>query len=182
MAEASVLRWQVWLADSEPPIWRRFQVSDRATLDHFHQVLQRVMGWQNSHLHMFEIQGDRYAAPFDPPLDDTHDSTQVILADLKFQRDSRFTYLYDFGDGWLHLLTLEDSLPADNSLPVPHCLEGQRACPPEDCGGVWGYEEILEQLGDPDAPDYEDLLEWVGGDFDPEFFPIEAVNQQLRSL
>lgn len=182
MAKASILRWQVWLADSDPPIWRRFQVSDQATLHHLHQVLQRVMGWQDSHLHAFEIKSDRYAAPFEPPLEDTRDSTAVTLADLNFEPSSRFTYLYDFGDGWLHLLTLEDILAADESLPVPHCLEGERACPPEDCGGVWGYEELLEQLGNPDAQDYEELLDRVGVDFDPEAFSVETVNQQLQSL
>ena len=182
MARASVLRWQIWLADSDPPIWRRFQVSDQATLHHLHQVLQRVMGWQDKHLHAFEIRGDRYAPPFDPPLEDTQDSTTVTLADFKFEPNSRFTYRYDFGDGWLHLLTLEGTLTADESLPVPHCLEGERACPPEDCGGVWGYEELLEQLSNPDDPDYEALLDRVDADFDPEFFPIEAVNQQLQNL
>ncbi|MEO0984072.1 MAG: plasmid pRiA4b ORF-3 family protein [Cyanobacteria bacterium J06639_14] len=182
MAKISVLRWQVWLADSDPPIWRRFQVSEQATLDHLHHVLQRVMGWQNSHLHTFDIRGDRYAPPFDPPLENTQDSTAVALADFKFKPDSRFTYLYDFGDGWLHLLTLEAILDADESLIVPYCLEGERACPPEDCGGVWGYEELLEQLGDPEAPDYEELLDWLGGDFDPESFPVATVNQQLQAL
>ncbi|MBE7379914.1 MAG: plasmid pRiA4b ORF-3 family protein [Leptolyngbya sp. SIO1E4] len=182
MAEAAILRWQVWLADSDPPIWRRFQVSNQATLDDLHQVLQRVMGWHNSHLHAFNIRGDRYAPPLDPPLADTQDSTAVTLANLNFKADARFTYTYDFGDGWLHLLTLEAILVPDASLPTPHCLEGERACPPEDCGGVWGYEELLEQLGNPDTPDYEDLLNWVGADFDPEVFPIEAVNQQLNQL
>ncbi|NER80584.1 MAG: plasmid pRiA4b ORF-3 family protein [Leptolyngbya sp. SIO1D8] len=101
---------------------------------------------------------------------------------IELKAGSRFTYTYDFGDGWLHLLTVEDILPPDASLSLPCCVEGERACPPEDCGGVWGYEELLEQLGNFEDPDYEDLLEWVGADFDPEAFSTEVVNQQLARL
>ena len=182
MTTPMVLCWHVWLADSDPPIWRRFQVSDQSTLDELHQVLQCVMGWQNSHLYAFDIAGDRYAPLLDFPLEEAQDATAVILAELKLNPVYRFTYTYDFGDGWLHLLTLERTLVWNESLLVPHCLAGEQACPPEDCGGVWGYEELLEKLENPEDPNYEDLLDWVGANFDPEIFHIEAVNQQLQAL
>jgi len=179
MAIARGVQWHVWLVDSEPPIWRRFQTSDQATLRELHEVLQRVMGWQDAHLHAFEWKANRYA-PVQFGLDDTQDTQATTLADFKLQVGAELTYTYDFGDGWLHLLTVEALPELDAGNHLPRCLEGDRACPPEDCGGIWGYEELLERLADPEDPDYEDLLTWIGPDFDPEVFDVDAVNQQLR--
>lgn len=180
MTTAQVMRWQVWLADTDPPIWRRFQVHDQVTLETLHQVLQQVMGWQNTQPYRFEIRGDRYAPPT-VSLENTLDSTTTTLASLDVQADARLSYLYDFRDGWLHLLTLEAVLPTTPSDSVPSCLAGELACPPEGCGGVWGYEDLLETLGDPDDPDYENLLNWVGVDFDPTAFHCAQVNQRLQN-
>lgn len=180
MAAGCVLRWQVWLADSEPPIWRRFQVSDASTLDDFHEVLQQVMGWQDLQPYQFALQGDRYALP-SASIQGSQDSTAVTLASLNIVLDTRLTYTYDFKSGWLHLLTLEAIFSLEATLPVPYCLDGERACPPEGCGGIWGYESLLEQLGDPEDPDYEDLLERVGADFAPEAFDAAHVNRRLQT-
>lgn len=178
MAKPQLLKCHVWLVDSEPPIWRRFEVSDQITLDDLHTVLQIVMGWEFSHLHAFDIKGDRYA-PADPmPLEDTLDSTRVQLATFKFNSQDTFSYTYDFGDGWVHQITVVEPQSLSDTTGSPRCLEGERAGPPEDCGGVWGYEDLMERLSDPDDPEFEELLDWVG-DFDPEAFDVASVNQQL---
>lgn len=182
MPTATVLQFHVWLIDSDPAIWRRFQISHLATLNDLHHVLQGVMGWQNSHLHAFDIGGDRYAPSSPMPLEQTIDSKSQTLANLSLPKETQLIYTYDFGDGWMHLLTVEARLPATDQTALPICLAGERACPPEDCGGVWGYSELLERLDDPDDPEYEDLLDWIGVDFDPNAFSVEAVNQRLRAL
>lgn len=181
MVEPRFLRWQVWLADSDPPIWRRFQLSSQATLDGLHQVLQQVMGWENKHPYRFEIGGDRYAPNRDSSPEASRDAASVTLADLNFKLESRFTYLYDFSDGWLHLLTLEAILDADGASSTAHCLEGECACPPESCGGMWGYEELLEQIGSPDDSE-DELADWLGDGFDPDYFDLQCVNQCLAAL
>jgi hypothetical protein len=179
MAEAKILQCHIQLVDSEPPIWRRFRVSDQMLLASLHPVLQVVMGWQNSHLHAFKIGDIFYADPAPVPQEETHDSTSQKLADFQFSAGSQFLYNYDFGDGWLHQITVEHVLPLEAEAPSLTCIEGERACPPEDCGGIWGYEDLLERLEDPEDPEYEDLLDWVGADFDPEAFNVNAVNRQL---
>jgi hypothetical protein len=177
----SSLQWHVSLADSEPPIWRRFLIGDAATLDTLHQVLQQVMGWSNTHPYMFVVEGDRYAHPAFS-LENTRDSTATALPDLSLTPESSLAYTYDFGDGWLHILTLEERRLQTPLDEIPCCLDGERACPPENSGGVWGYEDLLERLGDPDDPDYEDLLNQIGLDFDSEAFSPETANQRLKAL
>lgn len=181
MTRSTYLWCHVWLVDSEPPIWRRFQISDRASLADLHRVLQVVMGWQNSHLHEFNVGGDRFAAASSTPRSDAQDSANRSLASFNFKPEEQFIYLYDFGDGWIHLITVE-SATSDDSLSLAQCLEGERACPPENSGGVWGYQELLEQLEDPEDPNFDDLLDWIGPDFDPEHFDCEQVNHQLSAL
>ncbi|MEM6838267.1 MAG: plasmid pRiA4b ORF-3 family protein [Cyanobacteria bacterium P01_C01_bin.120] len=178
MAKPQRLQCHVWLMDSEPPIWRSFEVSDQITLDELHAVLQVVMGWEFSHLYAFDIGRDRYASPFPVPLDDTFNSTTVQLATFNFESGKKFGYTYDFGDGWVHQVTVAEMQPLVTPDDLPRCLEGDRACPPEDCGGIWGYEELLERLSDPDEPEFEELLDWLG-DFDPAAFDVTSVNRRL---
>ncbi len=178
---ATVIRWRVWLVDSEPPIWRCFQVGDDCTLADLHRVIQQVMGWENRHPYRFVVRGDRYGDPQQLPTATDPDAAQVTLAQLALQVGDRMTYHYDFQDGWLHLLTVEGIVAPSESTPTPHCLEGDRACPPETCGGIWGYEEVLERFNDPEDPDYLELLDWLGN-FDPDAFDRDQVNQRLRSL
>jgi hypothetical protein len=181
MASPMILRWKITLADSRPPIWRRFQVSDQITLVDFHAIVQGVMGWEDAHLHTFEVGGDRYA-PAEFELEYTLDSHAKTLAALNLSVGAKVTYTYDFGDGWLHVLKLEELLPLTPETPHPHCLKGKRACPPEDCGGVWGYEGLLERLEDYGDPNYEEMLNQIGLDFDPEKFDLAAVNQTLKQV
>ncbi|MDB9524408.1 plasmid pRiA4b ORF-3 family protein [Oscillatoria sp. CS-180] len=175
---SDIAQFHIGLLDSDPLIWRRFQIHQQASLNDLHFVIQVVMGWENSHLHAFDIGGDRYADPFPVPLEDTLDSTAITLAELRLKQGTKFIYTYDFGDGWMHQLTAEAI--TQSAVKPPVCLAGERACPPEDCGGIWGYEELLERLADPEEPEYEDLLDWVGADFDPEVFSVDAVNRQLQ--
>lgn len=178
----SILECHVWLVDSEPPIWRRFQISDQMSLASLHRVLQQVMGWQNSHLYDFQIGGDRYTDPWPSSLADTRDAATQKLADFQFTAGSKFIYNYDFGDGWRHQITVEKILPLASGAESLTCLDGERACPPEDCGGIWGYEHLLERLNDPEDPECEDLLNWIGLDFDPDAFDVQTVNCQLQML
>jgi hypothetical protein len=181
MTTPQILQCHVQLVDSAPPIWRRFHISEQATLAELHGVLQRVMGWRNCHRHQFVVGGDRYADPTMMSPTETRDTHTHRLADFAWPVGATFTYTYDFGDGWLHQITVESRQPSPPGEPTLACLAGERACPPEGSGGVWGYEELLERLNDPDDPDYEELLDQIGLDFDPEAFDPHAVNQHLSS-
>jgi len=180
MAQPQILRCHVWLVDSEPEIWRSFEVSNQISLATLHEVLQVVMGWDNAHLYAFKVGQQRYAEPSAEPLEGTLDATAVSLASLNLKPEQQLSYVYDFGDGWVHRVTVTDAAPLSEAAALPRCLDGSRACPPEDSGGVWGYESLLERLSDPEDPDYEELLEWLI-DFDPERFDREAVNRQLQA-
>lgn len=164
-----------------PPIWRRVQVSDDMTLAGLHDVVQVVMGWYNCHLHEFKVAGERYGSPMDDDWYDapTDDESQVTLAELSLREKAKFRYVYDFGDDWRHTLTVEKIVPAKPGVVYPICLKGKRACPPEDCGGAWGYERVLKAQAQPNDPDNAQRLEWLG-DFDPEAFDLDAVNARLQ--
>jgi hypothetical protein len=171
--------WQfhIELIDSEPPIWRAFQVPSYFTLADLHSTIQLVMGWHNCHSYYFEL-GDRYGSP---DLPNIQDPTAQILGDLNVSPGVTFTYMYDLKSGWLHRLTLTAQPTQPLTEPSVVCLDGALACPPEESNGVWGYEELLDRLADPDEPDYEALLEWVGLDFDPGYFRVDEVNQRLQT-
>ncbi|HBV96459.1 MAG TPA: hypothetical protein DEF36_05400 [Desulfotomaculum sp.] len=168
---------KVTLKDCRPPIWRRFQISGSSTLYKLHRVLQVVMGWENSHLYQFCIKKVFYSDP-DPGYG-IENAKKIRLDQLAGARDS-FTYEYDFGDGWNHSIQVEKVLPAQEK-EAPRCLAGARACPPEDCGGPWGYGEILEAINDPEHGE-DEMLEWVGEDYDPEAFDLDQVNRGLKRL
>jgi hypothetical protein len=178
----AVYQFKVTLRDVHPPVWRRFQVTRDISLYRLHLVLQAVMGWWNYHLYQFIIRGTYYCDP-DPEFDAEYvNARRVKLWQVLTRPRMKFLYEYDFGDGWEHELVLEKILPPAEGTPYPICLEGARACPPEDCGGSWGYARMLEILSNPDHEEYEETVEWLGGEFDPEAFDIEEVNRQLRRL
>jgi hypothetical protein len=110
------------------------------------------------------------------------DARTVTLERLVPREKSKLLYEYDFGDSWDHELLVEKRLPLAAGKRYPVCLTGKRACPPEDCGGVWGYASVLEAIRDPEHPEHEEMLEWVGGEFDPEAFDLDEVNRELRHL
>jgi Plasmid pRiA4b ORF-3-like protein len=182
----SVYQLKVTLKYSKPPIWRRIQVPADISLGELHNILQTVMGWEDDHLHSFTAGGIDYG----PPLPDTgfglglrmRGEAQAKLNKVAPGENSRFVYEYNFGDSWEHEILVEKILPAEEGGRYPICIEGKRACPPEDCGGAWGYAEFLEAIADPKHPEHEDRLDWVGEDFDPEAFDLAAVNEQLGRM
>jgi hypothetical protein len=169
-----LLQFKITLRGTEPVIWRRIQVFDD-TLDKLHEHVQTAMGWTNSHLHHFFIQGRRCGDPelledgFEPftGLDSTKTLISAVLpAD---GAPFSFEYHYDFGDSWVHDVQFEGSPPPEPGVAYPKCLEGERACPPEDVGGIGGYAEYLEAMADPSHERYQEMLDW-NGPFNPDAF------------
>ena len=175
---------KVTLADSQPPIWRRIQVKSDITLAKLHRVLQMVMGWTDMHLHQFAILEKRYGVPDEEDVGptETKDEGKYKLHDLVRGEDSRFSYDYDFGDNWEHELLIEKVLPDEKGVRYPLCLDGARACPPEDVGGTLGYKHFLEVIRNPTHPEHKEFLDWISSEFDPEEFDVDEVNHILRSV
>lgn len=173
---ASLYRMKVTLRGIRPPIWRRFLVPSDITLKRLHDSLQAVMGWTDSHLHQFEAQGVRYGTP-DREFDDAKISeNKIALNDVLCRTKDRLIYEYDFGDSWIHDVVFEAVLPPGKNGRYPIIEAGRRACPPEDCGGCYGYMELLEALSNPKHPEHENLVDWIGGSFDPEAFDVLQAN------
>jgi hypothetical protein len=181
-APSEIYQLKVTLRYSKPPIWRRILERGDTTLARLHDILQVAMGWTDSHLHQFVVGTTSYG-PVDPYNElDVENERSVRLSEVAPQAKARFTYEYDFGDGWLHQIVVERVRPAEEGTRYPVCVAGKRACPPEDCGGIWGYESFLESIRDPTHPEHADMLAWAGGSFDPEAFDLEDVNRQLRHM
>jgi hypothetical protein len=178
---ATLYQLKITLRGSKPPIWRRVQVPGKFTLAQLHEVIQAAMGWYNAHLYQFEIGSEFYSNPAFQ-LEDSRSDRTLALTRLIPGEKFKFHYAYDMGDYWEHAILVEKVLSADPKTQYPLCLKGKRACPPEDCGGIWGYGSFLETITDPNHPDHEDMLEWVGGSFDPEAFDLAAVNDRLQSM
>ncbi|MGR9045305.1 MAG: plasmid pRiA4b ORF-3 family protein [Gammaproteobacteria bacterium] len=177
----SIYQIKVSLNGVKPPIWRRLLVPGNLTLGRFHEVLQISMGWTNSHLHQFISDGVFYGKP-DEELDfgmEVKNEDKFKLSQLLKKEKDSLVYEYDFGDGWEHKVTLEKILPYDNKAELPKCIKGKRACPPEDCGGIWGYSDLLRILNVPENPEHEDMREWLGGDFDSEALDLGEINALL---
>ncbi len=177
---------KITLTGIRPAIWRRIQVRDNITLEKLHDIVQIAMGWENCHMHEFDIGGQQYGITeglynsLDVPSTVKNDK-KVKLSRVITAEKTKFLYTYDFGDNWEHELLVEKILPEEKGKPYPLCLKGKRACPPEDCGGVWGYADLLEALKNPDDPEHEDLLEWAG-EYDPEEFDPDLVNDELKTI
>lgn len=177
-----VYQIKITLKGIRPPVWRRVEVVSDTTLKELHEIIQIVMGWSNYHLHQFII-GRRYYGQPDPDYDDDmEDEKDVKLFQMVRKEKSKFTYEYDFGDCWEHEILIEKILSVKEGKQYPICIKGKRACPPEDIGGVWGYAEFLEAIKDPRHSEHEDLLEWIGGEFNPEEFDLEDINNAIESL
>lgn len=178
---------RIELEGTSPNIWRRLLVPCHLTLDQLHHVIQLVMGWQNAHLHVFKsIDACCFTEPaaLQEGFENWFDETDVVLSDLLHSKAKTLTYEYDFGDTWIHRITLEKVLPligADDTDAM--CLAGENACPPEDCGGIPGYHQLLETLKNPYSPEYEETLNWLGIDaFNPSAFDSEACNTRLQMM
>ncbi len=170
---------KITLSHLRPPVWRRLLVPSSVSLKELHDVLQVAMGWTDSHLHQFEANGQLYGKPSREYSFPMKNEARVRLDQVLPREKDSMVYEYDFGDSWIHDIALEKIVPSSPDVKVPQCIAGARACPPEDCGGVDGYDGLLEALNDPSDPDHEEICEWIGEDFDPELFDIEAVNKYL---
>jgi hypothetical protein len=170
---------------SKPPIWRKIEVNSDTTLHDLHDIIQTAMGWYNCHLWQFMV-GDIRFGPLldDDDWSDFEDATKISIEQALIKKGSKIKYEYDFGDGWMHTITLESINETINGRTYPYLLDGKGACPPEDCGGPWGYESLKETLTDPDSEDYEDMCEWLdledGSEFDPKEFDVEEVREMLK--
>jgi Plasmid pRiA4b ORF-3-like protein len=178
-AGGTPLSLKVTLRDTKPPVWRRLLVPGEMTLGDLHQAIQAAMGWDDAHLHAFDIAGREYGDP--DSVDDVADEERLSLNAVLKSGVRRFTYTYDFGDNWEHMVLIERPRRPLEAGSYPACLAGQRHCPPEDCGGSWGYQELLAVLADPTHPDYPERVEWVGEDFDPEEFSVDVANARLAT-
>lgn len=169
---------KVTLNDIRPAIWRRLVLPGATSLSELHFILQAAMGWDGGHLHAFEIAGLQYGDPDD--MEDAENEQRMTIDGLVRLGVSRFVYTYDFGDNWEHALLIEKKQPPADAPSVPTCLAGARNCPPEDCGGAPGYDELLAALAAPNTPESRETLEMTGGgDFDPEEFSVEKINARM---
>jgi hypothetical protein len=176
-----IYQLKVVLQDIYPLIWRRILVQGDVTLPWLHGVLQIVMGWTNSHLHGFKLGGLFFSEPGpDNNWTDVFDERQVHLRQMAPDVGSRFVYEYDFGDTWDHELVVEKIFLPQEKVEVPFCIDGERACPPEDVGGVGGYAEFITAISHPMRPDHSEWMEWIGGKFDPEEFDLKRKNDLLQ--
>ena len=181
-SSAKILQLRIELEHVEPPVWRRVLIKSSSPLSTLHALVQDAMGWWDSHLHQFVKDGEVYGPDW---YAEEMDFGETILSERKrlgtlFRTGARWLrYEYDFGDGWTHRVELEKELPFDAREPLPRCIGGERACPPEDCGGPFGYARLLEAISDPRHEEHEELLEWVGDAFDPERFDIAEANARL---
>ncbi len=183
---------RISLNDITPPIWRRVLVPSDITLGRLHILIQIVMGWDDDHMHQFTLgvasRGSRsrrrmfvqMTTPWgDPTGMDGEDEDAVTLGEVCRRAKSKLTYEYDFGDGWRHTIEVQKITDPDPEVGYPICQAGKRACPPEDCGGPWGYGDLLSAMANPGSEEHADLLDWLGDEFDPEVFDLEEVNAIL---
>jgi hypothetical protein len=177
-----IFQLKVTLNGSKPPIWRRVQVRADTRLGDLHAILQAVMGWDDSHLHQFIVEGEYYGVPTDDDFDEMMDEDKFTLTQVVGGEKSKIVYEYDFGDGWMHDMVVEKILPPDRGAKLPMCIDGQRACPPEDCGGLWGFYDLLETVRDPKHPEHDELSEWLGDEYDPEAFDLDGINGLLSQV
>lgn len=186
--KANSYHLKIVLEGIRPPIWRRLQVPGDANLGWLDAAIQVAMGWTNSHLHAFQIGDSQYSDPSfqlqefeeDPPV---FDEKKTLLQQIAPSEGNVFMYQYDFGDSWFHRIEVEKILPHDpKRAKIARCLDGGRACPPEDCGSVPGYMDLLKIINDPGHVEYKNMMEWLGGTYDPEAFSTQWINSCLLKL
>lgn len=177
----NIYRIKVTLRHIKPPVWRRIEVPGNVKLPALHEILQSTMGWTNSHLHAFRAGNESYGEP-DPDFPIGMRDERSVTLDSIVGEGATLVYEYDFGDGWEHDLKVEKVFPAEQGVQYSRCTKGKRACPPEDCGGPWGYAELIEILSDPEHEDHEEMREWAGPYFEPEHFDLVETNQLLLEM
>ena len=166
----------------KPEIWRRFLVTDEVTFEKLHKIIQIVMGWEDYHLHEFSVGSRKFGMP-DEEWDfyEAENEKKVRLNELNMAENQKFGYLYDFGDSWEHEIKIEKLISIESGVKYPKCLAGERACPPEDCGGPWGYVDYLAAIADPQHEQHEEMLEWRG-EFNAEAFDVKKATKEMRKV
>ncbi|MGB1285463.1 MAG: plasmid pRiA4b ORF-3 family protein [Aggregatilineales bacterium] len=185
---ANIYQIHIRLKNSDPAIWRRVLIAGDSSLMRLHCVIQQSMGWDDAHAHLFQIGEDRYSAPI--PFNPDHlkelnarNTKTTRLSELFIEEQATASYIYDFGDQWEHTILVEAILSPDTEYSRPICTDGNRACPPEDVGGLAGYAIFLGAINNPDHKNYEDYVAWIGASrFDAEAFDIDAANERLKML
>ncbi|MBN1165817.1 MAG: plasmid pRiA4b ORF-3 family protein [Methanospirillaceae archaeon] len=178
-----IFQFKITLLDTKPPIWRRIQVPATFHFNELHLAISDSMGWDDYHLHEFEVPDQRTGTEMrigiisDDDMDDDNpldENKRSIATYFKNPKDV-CRYVYDFGDYWVHRIALEKILPKEEGISYPRCIKGKRRCPPEDVGGIDGYEELLSVMADPDHEMYEEMMSWCNGPYDPEEFDCSQV-------
>ncbi len=180
----TILTFRIHLVGTEPLVTRTFKVSAKTTMYELHHIIQLVMGWTNSHFYQFNV-GEEVIADtrlVDDKLGPVSDVKWVMVTQVFSNVGTTVTYEYDFGDGWMHHLELVDRSIHPTQEVLPPVVSGENACPPEDCGGIHGYKELLEVLKNPKHPEYRETKVWVGSKFNPTNFSVDACNKELGKL
>jgi hypothetical protein len=188
---------KIELPYTDPPVWRTVVVPHDIRLDRLHSVIQQSLAWDDAHMHSFERNGVIYETPVPADMDmfgglssrPVHDERKVTLDQVLTKTRQKLDYTYDFGDDWLHKITLEKLLPDELALSpkgkpkrIALCVDGANAAPPEDCGGLPGFENLKEALADPKHPDHDDMVEWWGDEFDAAKCSLAAINEDLKRI
>lgn len=176
-----LLQLRISLQDVEPVVWRRILVPDDIDFGRLAQIILIAMGWGGGHLHLFQVGHDMIGDPqINDGMDNCHNEYTTYLYEIIGSRKKKFRFEYDFGDDWQHKILIEKRLP-DDGLGV-RVLEGENACPPEDCGGAWGYANLLEIMADENHPEFDEMCDWLGDDtFDPTLFDLKNVQKVMKA-
>lgn len=176
-----IYQFKITLEYSEPPIWRCIQVPDTYSFWDFHVAIQDSMGWGDDHLHQFEMKNPHgknrivISNPDDAFGESVLIEWETFIADYFSLKNKKALYVYDFGDNWRHQVHLEKIIPVEEKQKYPKCIAGERACPPEDCGGIYGYQKLIDIMNDPKHEEYESMLDWLGEKLKPDLFNIKDI-------
>lgn len=178
MAKHTIHRLRIELRDVKPTIWRRIEVPSTYTFWDLHCAIQEAMGWFDSHLHDFRVgpRRDVVVSTDDEDMPGALVEWETPISDHLAKKGDRALYTYDFGDDWRHDISVVAIAPQAAGAKYPVCVDGRRACPPEDCGGPWGYADMIAALADPMDVQHQEMRDWAGADFDPEKFDKGAVS------
>ncbi len=176
LAKRQFFQLHVLLNDADPQVWRRIVVPSDFSLQALHSVIQMSMGWQMSHLYDFNIGKDRYSEPDE--FDDHPTRPVETPLSVALEGQKKFTYNYDFGDSWTHTVKIEKTFEGAK-MKTPICIDGENACPPEDCGGTPGFENLKKVIANPKDEEHENLMDWLGGFYNPNTFDPNRINRDL---
>lgn len=180
-----IIQLKITLQETEPPIWRRILVDKSTAFSKFHYIILTTMGWGGGHLYEFKINGCRVGVPQKDDEDwggKLVDASKISLDSLISDKKVKFMYTYDFGDSWEHLIKVEKFLEKEENIKYPICIDGELNCPPEDCGGIPGFYNLLDIIGDKQHPEHKEMLEWLGGQYDSEHFDKKGINIMIEKL